>query len=89
MRENMDVFSYFPFNSGNDWKYYSKLLYNPKHADVKPVYEKEYRNDQKNYFSFNNLPSISKVFENTLFVFTVNLTDAFEQDLTQKTVLLV
>ena len=87
MRENMDVFSYFPFNSGNDWKYYSKLLYNPKHADVKPVSEKEYRNDQKN--SFNNLPSISKVFENTLFVFTVNLTDAFEQDLTQKTVLLV
>ena len=64
LKDNSDLYSHFiaaNYNNGleNGGIFPDQL----KHADVKPVYKKDSRNDKKNYRPVSILPNLSKIYE--------------------------
>ena len=67
IKDNKDIFSYFisaSFSNAVNNGIFSDEL---KHADIKPIYKKESRNEKENYRPVSILPNLSKIFERCMY----------------------
>ena len=67
IKDNKDIFSYFIsaiFNNAVNKGVFPDEL---KHADIKPIYKKESRNEKENYRPVSILPNLSKIFERCMY----------------------
>ena len=68
IKDKKDIFSYFisaSFNNAVNGGLFPDEL---KHADIKPVYKQESRNEKKkNYRPVSILPNLSKIFERCMY----------------------
>ena len=65
--KNKDIFSYFisaNFNNAVNKGVFPDEL---KHADIKPIYKRESRNEKENYRPVSILPNLSKIFERCMY----------------------
>ena len=67
IKDNKDIFSYFIFASFNNAVNKGVLPDVLKHADIKPIYKKESRNEKENYRPVSILPNLSKMFERCMY----------------------
>ena len=65
IKDNKDLFSYFISASFNNAV--NKGVFPDEHADIKPVYKKESRNEKKNYRPVSILPNLSKILERCMY----------------------
>ena len=76
IKDNKDIFSYFISasfsNAVNKGVFPDEL----KHADIKPIYKKESRNEKENCRPVSILPNLSKIFERCIYD---QLKDYFEK----------
>ena len=63
IKDNKDIFSYFISASFNNAVNKGVFPDELKHADIKPIYKKESRNEKENYRPVSILPNLSKIFE--------------------------
>ena len=63
IKDNKELFSYFISASFNNAVNRGVLPDELKHADIKPIYKKESRNEKENYRPVSILPNLSKIFE--------------------------
>ena len=67
IKDNKDLFLYFIFTSFNNAVNKGVFPDELKHADIKPIYKKESRNEKENYRSVSILPNLSKIFERCMY----------------------
>ena len=63
IKKNYDIFSEFLFENFNNIILTSLFPEQSKHADVKPVFRKDSRNDKRNYRSVSIISEISKIYD--------------------------
>ena len=63
MKDNKDLFSYFISASSNNAVSKGVFPDELKHADIRPIYKKDSRNEKENYNPVSILPNLSKIFE--------------------------
>ena len=62
-----DIFSYFISASFGNAVKKGVFPDELKHADIKPIYKKEARNEKENYRPVSILPNLSKIFERCMY----------------------
>ena len=67
IKYNKDIFSYFISASFNNAVKKGVFPDELKHADIKPIYNKESRNKKENYRPVSILPNLSKIFERCMY----------------------
>ena len=67
IKDNKDIFSYFISASFNNAVNKGVFPDELKHADIKPIYKKESRNEKENYRPVSILPNLSKIFERCMY----------------------
>ena len=67
IKDNKDLFSYFISASFNNAVNKGVFPNELKHADIKPIYKKESRNEKENYRPVSILPNSSKIFERCMY----------------------
>ena len=68
IKENLDIFANFVYNNFNNSLFSSNFPSHLKKATITPIFKKKDRDNVENYRPVSILPSLSKIYERSMYI---------------------